>query len=129
MKIGIDIFGGDFAPKANIEGAILAQKEFPQDTTLVLIGDQDIILSCLSDHGANPDDFEIVHAPDVITMHDHPTRAIPQKPNSSISQSGSIFSRSLIALDTFILNFSVCSICASSSKIIVVFVTFLIARR
>jgi glycerol-3-phosphate acyltransferase PlsX len=85
MKIGIDIFGGDFAPKANIEGAILAQKEFPQDTTLVLIGDQDIILSCLSDHGANPDDFEIVHAPDVITMHDHPTRAIPQKPNSSIS--------------------------------------------
>jgi len=26
-----------------------------------------------------------VHAPDVITMHDHPTRAIPQKPNSSIA--------------------------------------------
>ena len=57
MKIGIDIFGGDFAPEANIEGAILAQKEFPQDTTLVLIGDQDIILSCLSERGANPDDF------------------------------------------------------------------------
>ena len=31
------------------------------------------------------DDFEIVHAPDIITMHDHPTRAIPQKPNSSIA--------------------------------------------
>jgi glycerol-3-phosphate acyltransferase PlsX len=42
-------------------------------------------LACLSEHGANPDDFEIVHAPDEITMHDHPTRAIPQKPNSSIS--------------------------------------------
>jgi glycerol-3-phosphate acyltransferase PlsX len=26
-----------------------------------------------------------VHAPDVITFHDHPTRAIPQKPNSSIA--------------------------------------------
>ena len=26
-----------------------------------------------------------MHAPDEITMHDHPTRAIPQKPNSSIS--------------------------------------------
>jgi glycerol-3-phosphate acyltransferase PlsX len=31
------------------------------------------------------EDYEIMHAPDVITMHDHPTRAIPQKPNSSIS--------------------------------------------
>jgi glycerol-3-phosphate acyltransferase PlsX len=85
MKIGIDIFGGDFAPDANIAGAILAQKELPQDTKIVLLGNQDQILACLSEHGANPDDFEIVHAPDEITMHDHPTRAIPQKPNSSIS--------------------------------------------
>lgn len=85
MKIGIDILGGDFAPDANISGAIIAQKELPQDATLVLIGDQEQILSGLLSHGANPDDFEIVHAPDVITMHDHPTRAIPQKPNSSIA--------------------------------------------
>ncbi len=85
MKIGIDILGGDFAPDANISGAILAQKELPQDATLVLIGDQEQILSGLLSHGANPEDFEIVHAPDVITMHDHPTRAIPQKPNSSIA--------------------------------------------
>jgi glycerol-3-phosphate acyltransferase PlsX len=85
MKIGIDILGGDFAPDANISGAILAQKELPQDVTLVLIGDQDQILSGLLNRGANPEDFEIVHAPDIITMHDHPTRAIPQKPNSSIA--------------------------------------------
>jgi len=85
MKIGIDIFGGDFAPNANVAGAILARKELPQDATIVLLGDQDQILTCLSSHGGNPDDFEIVHAPDEITMHDHPTRAIPQKPNSSIS--------------------------------------------
>ncbi len=85
MKIGIDIFGGDFAPDANIAGAILAHKELPQDVKLVLLGNQDQILACLSERGANPDDFEIVHAPDEITMHDHPTRAIPQKPNSSIS--------------------------------------------
>jgi glycerol-3-phosphate acyltransferase PlsX len=85
MKIGIDILGGDFAPDANISGAILAQKELPQDVTLVLIGDQEQILSGLLSRGANPEDFEIVHAPDIITMHDHPTRAIPQKPNSSIA--------------------------------------------
>lgn len=85
MKIGIDILGGDFAPDANISGAILAQKELPQDATLVLIGDREQILSGLLNHGANPEKFEIVHAPDEITMHDHPTRAIPQKPNSSIA--------------------------------------------
>jgi glycerol-3-phosphate acyltransferase PlsX len=85
MKIGIDILGGDFAPGANVSGAILAKKVLPQDAEIVLIGDQEQILSGLSEFGGNPDDFTIVHAPDVITMHDHPTRAIPQKPNSSIS--------------------------------------------
>lgn len=85
MKVGIDIFGGDFAPDVNVLGAIMAQKELPSDVELILIGDQEVILSCLSKFEGNPDDFTIVHAPDVITMHDHPTRAIPQKPNSSIS--------------------------------------------
>lgn len=85
MKIGIDILGGDFAPDANIAGAILAKAELPSDAELVLFGDQEQILSSLSKFGANPSDFTIIHAPDVITMHDHPTRAIPNKPNSSIA--------------------------------------------
>lgn len=85
MKIGIDILGGDFAPDANISGAVLAKKELPSDVTLVLIGDRDQISSGLLSLNADPNEFEIVHAPDVITMHDHPTRAIPQKPNSSIA--------------------------------------------
>jgi glycerol-3-phosphate acyltransferase PlsX len=85
MKIGIDILGGDFAPEANISGAVLARKELPQDVQLVLIGDQDQILSGLNALNAGSEGFEIVHAPDIITMHDHPTRAIPQKPNSSIA--------------------------------------------
>ncbi|MGJ8660789.1 MAG: phosphate acyltransferase PlsX [Bacteroidota bacterium] len=85
MKIGIDILGGDFAPDANIAGAVLAKKELPQDCNIVLLGDQDQILGGLSALGASADDFIIVHAPDVITMHDHPTKAIPSKPNSSIA--------------------------------------------
>lgn len=86
MKIGLDIMGGDFAPEANVSGAILANKELPQDTSIVLLGDQEVVRAKLVELGGNPDDFEIVHAPDVITMHDHPTRAIPQKPNSTISK-------------------------------------------
>jgi glycerol-3-phosphate acyltransferase PlsX len=85
MKIGLDILGGDFAPDANISGAILAQKELPQDVKIVLLGDKESIEKDLISRGVSVSDFEIVHAPDVITMHDHPTRAIPQKPNSSIS--------------------------------------------
>lgn len=85
MKIGIDILGGDFAPDANISGAILAQKKLEGNATIVLIGDESQIKQDLESRGVEQSLFEIVHAPDVITMHDHPTRAIPQKPNSSIS--------------------------------------------
>jgi glycerol-3-phosphate acyltransferase PlsX len=85
MKIGIDVLGGDFAPDVNIDGASLALNELPQDVTLVLLGDEEQIESSLSKFNIDSNRVEIVHAPDVITMHDHPTRAIPQKPNSSIS--------------------------------------------
>jgi glycerol-3-phosphate acyltransferase PlsX len=85
MKIGIDVLGGDFAPDVNIDGVSLALKELPEDVKLVLLGDKEQIESSLVRFNIDPNRVEIVHAPDVITMHDHPTRAIPQKPNSSIS--------------------------------------------
>ena len=85
MKIGLDVLGGDFGPGANLEGAVLAKQSLGDKAIIVLIGDQGAILDGLSALNASPSDFEIIHAPDVITMHDHPTRAIPQKPNSSIS--------------------------------------------
>lgn len=85
MKIGIDISGGDFAPSANVLGAILAKRELPSDVTIVLLGDEQQIKDELAKENAEASDFEIVHAPEVITMHDHPTRALPSKPSSSIS--------------------------------------------
>jgi glycerol-3-phosphate acyltransferase PlsX len=85
MKIGIDVLGGDFAPDANLEGAILAQKELSEEIQIVLLGDQELIARKLLALNVDANNFEIVHAPDSITMDDHPTRAIPRKPNSSIS--------------------------------------------
>jgi len=85
MKIGIDVSGGDFAPESNIAGAILARKELSKDTKIVLIGDQDQILGSLSSLNEDANNFEIIHAPEIITMHDHPARAITQKPSSSIA--------------------------------------------
>ena len=85
MKIGIDIMGGDFAPKSTIGGVILAHKELPSDVQLCLFGDEQIITSLLIGAGSNPKNYVICHAPEVIGMGEHPTKAFSQKPNSSIA--------------------------------------------
>lgn len=86
MRIGIDAMGGDFAPQATICGAILAQKEVTHPSLkFVLVGDELIIRNTLKSEGGDASLFEIVHAPDVIGMGEHPTKALAQKPNSSIA--------------------------------------------
>lgn len=85
MKIGLDVSGGDFAPKATMQGAIMAQKELPESDRIVLIGDKKVILSFLHEEKTNPSLFDIVDAPDLIEMDEHPTKALVKKPNSSIA--------------------------------------------
>ncbi|MDB5141702.1 MAG: plsX [Mucilaginibacter sp.] len=85
MKIGLDIMGGDFAPKATVLGAIEAYKALSADQKLVLIGDKEIAVTILQENNVSPDHFEFVHTTEVIGMGEHPTKAIVQKPNSSIS--------------------------------------------
>ncbi|MCQ6959603.1 phosphate acyltransferase PlsX [Mucilaginibacter aquariorum] len=85
MKIGLDIMGGDFAPKAAVLGAIEACKVLSAGQKLVLIGDKDIALTILQENNFSPDHFEFVHTTEVIGMGEHPTKAIVQKPNSSIA--------------------------------------------
>ncbi|MEO6849746.1 MAG: phosphate--acyl-ACP acyltransferase, partial [Mucilaginibacter sp.] len=85
MKIGLDIMGGDFAPKATVLGAIAACKALAPGQKLVLIGDKDIALSILHENNFSPDHFEFVHTTEVIEMGEHPAKAIFKKPDSSIS--------------------------------------------
>jgi glycerol-3-phosphate acyltransferase PlsX len=85
MKVGLDVMGGDFAPKATIMGAILAHKELPSTVRIVLIGDESTILHSLQEENADPANFDIVHAPEVIGMGEHPTKALARKPKSSIA--------------------------------------------
>lgn len=84
MKIGLDIMGGDYAPKAAVLGAIEAYKALSGGQELVLIGDKDIATGILQENDFNPDHFEFVHTTEVISMGEHPTKAISQKPGSSI---------------------------------------------
>ncbi|KQR69777.1 phosphate acyltransferase PlsX [Pedobacter sp. Leaf176] len=85
MKIGLDIMGGDYAPKAIVLGAIAAHQSLNAGEHLVLIGDTEQIKPILAEEGFNPDHFEYVHTDEVIGMGEHPTKAIVQKPKSSIA--------------------------------------------
>jgi len=86
MRIGVDIMGGDFAPDEIVLGAIHALAELPADSTLVLFGDETSIRSIFSREGADVTRVEIIHTTEVIGMDEHATRAIPGKPDSSISR-------------------------------------------
>jgi glycerol-3-phosphate acyltransferase PlsX len=86
MKLALDAMGGDFAPKAIVEGAIMAAEFLPADAEIILIGDEVQIKPILSEASKSAlDRIHIVHADEVIGMGEHPTKAISQKPNSSIS--------------------------------------------
>lgn len=85
MRIGVDIWGGDFAPQATVKGAILAQKSLPDDVKLVLIGDKDQILEIMAAENADAGKFEIVHTTESIEMGENPSKAFAAKPNSSIA--------------------------------------------
>jgi len=79
MKIGLDVSGGDFAPQATIDGALLAKAALGNDVTIVLFGDELVIHQELASRNQSAAQFEIIHAPEVISYHDHPTRALPKK--------------------------------------------------
>lgn len=85
MRIGLDAMGGDYAPKAVVEGAILAQKELSENDKIVLFGRCADILQILADNGVDSSLFEIVDADEVIDMHDKPAKAFAKKPNSSMA--------------------------------------------
>jgi glycerol-3-phosphate acyltransferase PlsX len=85
MKIGIDIYGGDFAPEATIDGSIMALDELLADEQLVLIGNENVIRERCISKGVDPTRFEIVHTDEWIDMCEHPAKAFSSKPNSSIA--------------------------------------------
>ncbi|KAA9353968.1 phosphate acyltransferase PlsX [Larkinella humicola] len=84
MRIAVDAMGGDFAPDAIVEGVVMAAKELPSDVTIVLVGKQRVIEDLLRKYNYAGSSVEIVHAEDVVEMGEHPTKALSQKPNSSI---------------------------------------------
>ncbi len=83
FRIAVDAMGGDFAPAAAIEGAAAAAREYQIPVTLV--GPEAIVRAELDRLGLHPLGLEIVHAPDVIAMHEHVTASVRHQRNSSIA--------------------------------------------
>ena len=78
--------GGDFAPQAIVEGALMAARQFPADVEIVLVGQPEAIQAILEQHpDAGSLSISIKPASQVIEMGEHPTKALQQKTDSSIS--------------------------------------------
>ena len=83
MKIVVDAMGGDHAPEATVEGAVLAAREY--ETEIILTGLSDLIHPILDrfdpDHNLP---IEVVHADEVVQMHDLPGKVLRSKRKSSM---------------------------------------------
>ena len=80
--ISVDAMGGDSAPAVEVEGAVLAAREY--DVSVVLVGREDVLAPELARHDTAGLPIEIAHASEVITMDDNPTQALRKKRDSSI---------------------------------------------
>lgn len=86
MRIGIDAFGGDYAPQNPLRGVLLALPELPSDVEIVLIGPEAELRSqAYKLQLPLEPPISLLPAEEVIGMHENPSRSIVQKPNSSIS--------------------------------------------
>lgn len=82
-KIAIDAMGGDNAPKAIVDGAVLALNS-KTNIYLILVGDEVQIKEVLAGQEYDSKRLEIVHAEEVITNEESPVLAIRRKKNSSL---------------------------------------------
>jgi glycerol-3-phosphate acyltransferase PlsX len=85
MNIGLDIMGGDYAPIEAVKGVSQFLSDQSQSAHLTLVGDQKQIQELLQEHHVPIDKITVVHADQVIDMHESPTKALKEKQRSSIS--------------------------------------------
>ncbi len=90
MNIGIDMMGGDFAPRAVVLGVSLVSHELPADVHLTLIGDENAVKEIFVSEGIDYSKYRFVHTTEVIEMGEQPSKAFTKKPNSSIARGFSL---------------------------------------
>ena len=83
MKIIVDAFGGDNAPLSVLEGSALAVKEYGVE--ILLTGDEKKIKDCADANNISLEGIKILHADDIMDMHDDPTEIIKSKKGTSMA--------------------------------------------
>ena len=83
MKIIVDAFGGDNAPLSVLEGSALAVKEYGVE--ILLTGDEKKIKDCADANNISLEGIKILHADDIMDMHDDPTEIVKSKKNTSMA--------------------------------------------
>ena len=83
MKIIVDMFGGDNAPKEALLGAAAAVKELGVE--IIAVGDEEKVRACAAENGVSLDGITLHHASDVLSMHDEPTDVLKKRPDSSMA--------------------------------------------
>ncbi len=85
MRIALDALGSDRCPAVEVQGALAALRDLPDDIEIQLIGDRPRIEAELERQGAEPSGrLEVVHASERIEPGDSPATAVRRKPDSSI---------------------------------------------
>jgi len=85
MNIGLDIMGGDYAPIETVKGVSQFLSEQTHSAHLTLIGDEQQIKELLQQYEVPINNITVIHADQVIDMHESPTKALKEKQRSSIS--------------------------------------------
>ncbi|MGJ7029838.1 phosphate acyltransferase PlsX [Niabella hirudinis] len=87
MNIGIDTMGGDFAPLEALRGIkkYLSENSDHSHVRLTLFGDELLLNDIIAAEAIPTDCIQVVATTQVIDMHEHPTKALKEKPHSSIA--------------------------------------------
>jgi len=85
MNIGLDMMGGDFAPLEAAKGVLHYLSEHGGSAHLTLIGDETQVKAVLEELQVPTVNITVIHAEQVIDMHEHPTKALKEKQRSSIA--------------------------------------------
>jgi phosphate acyltransferase len=99
MNIALDMMGGDFAPEEPAKAVHSYISASPSAAVLYLVGDENEIKAKMPPWDS-PQPYHLIHASQVIGMHEHPTKALKEKPQSSISLGFQMLARGKV--DAFI---------------------------
>ena len=85
MNIAFDMMGGDFAPEEVVKGIRDYFSDHRSPAFILLIGDEQVLNPLAARYSLPSKSFKVVHAAEVIGMHEHPLKALKEKQNSSIA--------------------------------------------